>query len=173
MVVLKMDEQSKKCQLVTEKGCSVYEHRPWPCRMFPLNLNDDGTFSFITSEERCKGLKENKTQLIGDWLISQGTPVYDEMNALFAQVTIPLSAEKPDIDNSQIHQMVFMSLYNLDKFREFVFKSSFLKKFTVAPETIQKIKQDDAALLKFSIDWIKFGILGEKTMAVNPESGKK
>ena len=48
MVVLKMNEDDKRCPFVTEEGCSVYADRPWPCRMYPLNMNDDGTFSLIT-----------------------------------------------------------------------------------------------------------------------------
>jgi hypothetical protein len=59
--------------------------------------------------------------------------------------------------------MVFMCLYNTDKFREFVFKSSFLDRFEVEePERIDLIRTDDLELLKFAMDWIKFGVFGEK-----------
>jgi len=167
MVVLKMDEESKKCQLVSDKGCTVYENRPWPCRMFPLNLNDDGTFSVITDTSRCKGLEEKDQKKITDWLIGQGVPVYDEINELLTEITIPLNVEKPDIDNDKVYQMIFMCLYNIDKFKDFVFKSSFLKKFSIHEKRIEKVKNDDLELLKLAFDWIKFGILGEKTLALN------
>jgi Fe-S-cluster containining protein len=166
MVVLKMDEETKKCALVSEKGCTIYENRPWPCRMFPLNLNDDGTFSLISDNSVCKGLDEDVKMNISDWLIGQGVPIYDEINELFSEVTIPLSAMKLDIDNDKVYQMIFMSLYNLDKFKDFVFKSSFLEKFDIDEARIEKMKTDDLELLKFSFDWIKFGILGQKTMTV-------
>jgi hypothetical protein len=65
--------------------------------------------------------------------------------------------------------MVFMALYNVDKFRDFVFRSSFLKRFDVPPERIEKIKRNDSELMKFSFDWIKFGIFGQKTLFVNRE----
>ena len=40
-VILKMNEDDKKCPFVNkEEGCSVYEDRPWPCRMFPLDMNE-------------------------------------------------------------------------------------------------------------------------------------
>ena len=57
-----------------------------------------------------------------DWLIEQGVPVYDEMNDLFSHITSPLRAQDLDITNPQIYKMVFMALYNLDKFRNFIFQ---------------------------------------------------
>ena len=60
MIVIKMNEGDKRCPFVTETGCKIYNDRPWPCRMYPLNMNDDGTFSFITDASRCFGLKEEE-----------------------------------------------------------------------------------------------------------------
>jgi uncharacterized protein len=173
MVVLKMNEDDKRCPLVTEKGCTVYNDRPWPCRMFPLNMNDDGTFSFITDEERCKGFREDEVQRISEWLISQGVPVYDEVNLLFSQVTSPLKAQDMDIDNPKIFKMVFMALYNLDRFREFVFQSSFLERFALDEKRIEKIKRSDLELLKVAFDWLKFGIIGQKTFQIKPDAMPK
>ncbi|MBC8420741.1 MAG: YkgJ family cysteine cluster protein [Proteobacteria bacterium] len=166
MVVLKMNEDDKRCPFVSEKGCTVYADRPWPCRMYPLDMKDDGTFSLITDSSRCKGLKENSKNRISTWLIEQGVPMYDEMNHLFSQVTSPLQAQELDIDNPNIYQMTFMSLYNLDKFRNFVFKSTFLDRFDIDTVAIEKLKRSDVELLKFAFDWIKFGIFGQKTFQV-------
>jgi len=166
IVALKMNETDKRCSLVTEKGCSVYEDRPWPCRMYPLDMNDDGTFRLITDSSRCKGLNENKTHRISNWLVEQGVPMYDEMNQLFSEITAPLQAQELDIDNPKIYQMTFMALYNLDTFRKFVFESSFLNRFELEPLAIEKIKRSDLELLKFSFNWVKFGLFGQKTLVV-------
>jgi Fe-S-cluster containining protein len=166
MVALKMNETDKRCPFVTEKGCSVYEDRPWPCRMYPLDMNDDGTFSPITDASRCKGLNENKAHRISNWLVEQGVPMYDEMNQLFSEITAPLQAQELDIDNPKIYQMTFMALYNLDTFRKFVFESSFMDRFELEPLTIEKLKRSDLELLKFSFDWVKFGIFGQKTLHI-------
>jgi len=169
LVVLKMNDEDKKCPFVTEKGCTVYDDRPWACRMFPLDMNDDGTFRIIANDSKCLGLKELNTWQIGDWLVDQGVPIYDQMNILFSQVTGPLKAGEPDIDNPQIYKMTFMALYNLDRFRDFVFQSSFLQRFHVEPVTIEKIKRSDVELMKFAFDWIKFGLFGQKTFQVKQE----
>ncbi len=175
MVVLKMRESDKRCPFVSASGCSVYEDRPWPCRMFPLDMQDDGTFCTITDESKCHGLREKDQWKIDDWLKQQGVEPYDEMNALFSNITIPLQARDLDIDNPKIVKMLFMTLYNLDKFRDFVFNSTFLERLEVEPERILTIKEDDVELLKFAYEWIKFGLFGEKLFWVkdgSPEEGK-
>jgi len=170
LVLLKMGEKDKKCPLVTKNGCSIYGDRPWPCRMFPLDVNDDGTFRIIADRAGCLGLSSSEKWPISEWLIDQGIAIYEQMNDLFAQVTTPLQATDLDIDNPKIYQMTFMALYNLDKFREFVFKSTFLDKFEIDPTTIEKIKRSDIELLKFSFEWVKFGIFGQKTFTVKQQS---
>jgi len=166
MVVLRMNDVDKRCPFVTEKGCTAYEDRPWPCRMYPLNMNDDGTFSLITDASRCKGLHEDRTHRISNWLVEQGVPMYDEMNHLFSEVTAPLQAQELDIDNPKIYQMTFMALYNLDKFRRFIFESSFMDRFELDHLTIEKLKRSDVELLKFSFGWVKFGLFGQKTLHI-------
>jgi uncharacterized protein len=172
MVVLKMNEQDKKCLFVTDRGCMLYEDRPWPCRMFPLNTEGDGAFSLVPDFERCRGLDRDEQWKIEEWLNSQGILPYDEMNELLSTITIPLQVHESEIENPQIAKMIFMSLYNLDKFKEFVFKSSFLDRFEVEdPQRIEQIRTSDEELLKFSMDWIKFGVFGEKLFWVK-ETGR-
>jgi hypothetical protein len=138
--------------------------------MYPLDMEDDGSFHLIAHEETCKGLLEKTGQKIAAWLEDQKIGPYDEMNELFSDVTRPLLAQKLDIDNPSIIKMVFMALYNLDKFRDFVFNSTFLDRFEVESERISLIKEDEIALLKFALDWIKFGLLGEKLFWVKENS---
>lgn len=170
LVILKMNGEDKRCPFVTEAGCTVYEDRPWPCRMFPLDMNDDGTLRAITSPERCQGFGRPETWRIAEWLAAQGIVPYDQMNRLFTEITAPLQADAPDIDNPKIAQMVFMAMYNLDKFRDFVFNSSFLQRFHVDRLKCEKIKRKDTELLKFAYDWIKFGLFGQILFKVRQEA---
>ncbi len=173
LVALQMNEDDKKCPFVSKNGCVVYNDRPWPCRMYPLDINDDGTFSLITDNSKCLGLMENDTWKISDWLSNQEIEPYEEMNERLSGLTIPLQARELDINNPKIQQMIFMSLYNLDKFREFVFDSTFLDRLEVEPERIKKIKENDEDLLIFAFDWIEFGLLGKKVFGVKEKQPKK
>ncbi len=55
----------------------------------------------------------------------------------------------------QTKKMFFLVSYNIDKFKAFVFESSFLDRYDIDAETIEKIKADDIALLKFGLKWLK------------------
>jgi hypothetical protein len=66
-------------------------------------------------------------------------------------------------------KMAFMAAYNVDRFREFVFDSSFLKRFTVKPELLNRIKKDDAQLMLLGFDWIKLFLWGIKSRRLKPK----
>jgi hypothetical protein len=51
--------------------------------------------------------------------------------------------------------MFFLVSYNIDKFKAFVFESSFLDRYDIDAETIETIKEDEIALLKFGLKWLK------------------
>ena len=173
LVILKMNDQDKKCPFVRQEGCTVYQDRPWPCRMYPLDMNDDGTFCLITDASRCLGLKEEGSWRIYEWLMSQEIIPYDKMNDLFSEITSPLRAQELDIENPDISKMIVMALYNLDKFRKFIFNSSFLDRFDIDPIKVVKLQKSDEELLKFAFDWIKFGIFGQKVLRVKQQPEEK
>jgi hypothetical protein len=52
-------------------------------------------------------------------------------------------------------RMFFLVCYNIDKFRDFVFNSSFLNRYEILDETIEDIRREDVALLQFGFDWLK------------------
>jgi Fe-S-cluster containining protein len=170
LVFLKMIEEDKHCPFVSDEGCRIYDDRPWPCRMFPLDMNADGSFQVIADPKKCKGLEEDDITRVADWLVEQGIVPYDRHNAYFAEITNPIKAIQPDIENPDISKMIFMALYNLDRFREFVFQSSFLKRLEVDEVRLEKIKRSDEELLKFAFDWIKFGVFGQILFRVRPEA---
>ena len=58
-------------------------------------------------------------------------------------------------------RMFFMASYNIDTFRQFIFESSFLKRYEIDPPTIAQIKSDEIALLKFGMRWLKWLLFKE------------
>ncbi len=65
--------------------------------------------------------------------------------------------------------MFFNASYDLDRFRRFVFGSSFLEKFDVEQETVDKIRTDDVAMMKFSFNFLRYALFYEPTMKLKPE----
>jgi len=57
-------------------------------------------------------------------------------------------------------KMAFMACFNIDKFKMFVFESTFLSRFDVSPERIDKLTASDVELMKFGFDWIKLFLTG-------------
>jgi len=182
IILLKMEDNEKKsCPFVSDDGCTVYEDRPWPCRMYPLGLaspkddpeNVDKEFYFLLKEDVCQGHKESHTQTVGEWLSGQGIEDYNEMGELFKQITLhDYFAKGGKLDPKKI-DMFFTVCYNIDKFREFVFGSSFLDKFEVDDDTKAQIKDDDVAMLKFGYKWLRFALFSEPTMKINVDIIKK
>jgi hypothetical protein len=72
----------------------------------------------------------------------------------------------------QTKKMFFLVSYNLDKFREFVFESSFLDRYEVDETALNKIKDDEIALLKFGLTWLKWLLFKEGDFKVKPETGE-
>jgi Fe-S-cluster containining protein len=171
------DDEKKTCQLVSEKGCTVYEDRPWACRMYPLGLaspkegheNVSGDFYFLLREGICKGFNENRKLTVAEWIEDQGIKEYNEMGEYFKEITMHSFFEDPNNLTPEKVEMFFMICYNIDKFRAFLFGSSFFDKFEVPDEVKAVIKDDDIELLKFGYQWLRFSLFGEKTMTIKTE----
>jgi len=65
-------------------------------------------------------------------------------------------------------KMTFMAVYNIDRFREFVFQSSFLKRYRIKPALKKKLRRDDDALLSFGFDWIKLVLWQISSKKIRP-----
>jgi len=173
--ILKMGEgPDKRCLLVdSEKGCLVYEERPWACRMYPLDTREgeEGEDEyFVTADpQKCQGLLADQPLTTEEWEKEQGLDVYHEVEALFNQIT---SAQRIWGDHKldgKVQNMVILACYTSEKFRKFVFESNFLKLFDLSPEEIETLKTDDLALLKLGFKWLQFGLLGKSTLPLREE----
>jgi hypothetical protein len=57
-------------------------------------------------------------------------------------------------------KMAFMATYNLDRFREFVFRSSLLKRYQIRSSLREPLGTDDRQLLIFGFEWVKLYLWG-------------
>jgi Fe-S-cluster containining protein len=170
-------DAKKSCPFVTPHGCTVYLDRPWSCRIFPLQPEStkitekkDKAYFSIMDVPFCLGFFEDTVSTVAAWQESQGIPIYREMENFFKKITTNEFLSGKKIANQKIHNMYHMAAYNLDRFRRFVFESTFLERFETDPDEVERIKRDDVALYKFAMKWLDYGLIGRQVLKVKPEA---
>jgi len=161
------------CPFMTDAGCRVYADRPDTCRTFPVEqgiVHDAGSQKdtpvyFFRPPNFCRGPDEDEEWTIAEWSQDQEAQIYHQMTARWAQVKRlfqedPWGLEGPEGAKAK---MAFMATYNLDHFRDFIFQSSFLRRYRVKSALLKKLKTDDVRLLKFGFEWVKFFVWGIKS----------
>ena len=176
LVILRMDPETKKCPLVTERGCAVYADRPWACRMYPLGVAKpknptpaDQPFYFVLHEDLCKGHGGGRARSVREWIADQGIEEYEMMGASFQELVLHDFWNREAPLTEQQAEMFYMACYDLDRFRRFVFESRFLKLFEVDEARVEALRSDDEELLELGLLWLRFSLFGEKTMKIRPE----
>lgn len=166
VVTLKLlDDERNSCPFVRDVGCLVYEDRPSTCRYYPLGVAtltykegaDDSGFYFFVNEPHCLGFEEDQAWTVREWRNDQGVDIHDEINAEWTDLVVHKRSFPPNVKwTEQTKKMFFMASYNIDKFKEFVFESSFLKLYKIDSRELEEIKADEIALLKFGMRWLKW-----------------
>ena len=178
-VLLRMAEnKDKTCPFLVEAGCAVYADRPDTCRTFPIEQGilygaageKETVVHLFRPPDFCLGQHEDRQWTVATWSRDQDAENYHKMTMRWAELkrrfqTDPWGAEGPE---GQKAKMAFMATYNLDRFRDFVFNSSFLKRYKVKAVLLKKIKTNDEELLKFGFDWVKYYLWGTKSKIIRP-----
>lgn len=167
VVTLKLlDDERKSCPFVEdEDGCVIYEDRPTTCRYYPVGVGalsysgeqgDKDDFFFMVKEAHCMGFEEDKEWSVAEWREDQGVDLRDEVNQGWLDLMVRKKSLPPSMRLSEeAKQMFFTVCYNIDKFKQFVFKSSFLERYDIPEDRIEEIKNDDVKLLQFGFEWLK------------------
>ncbi len=172
---------AKTCPFVREKqGCLVYSDRPTTCRYYPLgvaNLShreaaEGEAVYFMVREPHCLGFEEDTRWTVEQWRADQGVDLRDRVNAEWTDLLVRKRSFPKNIQlTEQSKKMFFMVSYNIDKFRQFVFESSFLKRYEVDADTLENIKNDEVALLQFGLKWLKGLLFKQDGSKGAPEPG--
>jgi Fe-S-cluster containining protein len=177
IVMLRMaPEENKPCPFVGEQGCTVYEDRPWACRMYPLGMaipparagEEPDPIFFVFEDDHCDGRHQPdcKEWTSKSWRDDQGIEKRESLEAGFRDlVSHPWFIGGRTLDPKRMH-MFYTACYDLDTFRDFVFESSFCDKFEIQPEVLEEIKTNDEALLRFAFSWLRFAMFAEPTLKV-------
>jgi len=173
VVMLRMGPApEKRCPFVTAQGCSVYEDRPWACRMYPVGMGlpparagqDPEPAYFLFQDAFCDGGGQQRSWTVETWERDQGLRDRDELEQGFRElVGHPWFIGGRQLDARRI-EMFFMAAYDLDTFRQFLFSSTFLRRFDLDPAEVADLRRDDRALLRFAFRWLRFALFGEPTV---------
>ncbi|MGD9008139.1 MAG: YkgJ family cysteine cluster protein [Desulfobacteraceae bacterium] len=182
VVTLKqLDDDKSSCPFVRDEGCILYEDRPTACRYYPLGTAalqhkegaDDEGFFFFVHEPHCKGFEEDCEWSVAQWREDQGVDLRDEVNAEWTDLVVRKRSFPPNIQlTEKAKQLFFMVSYNIDKFRSFVFDSTFLERMPVDEDTQEKLKTDDVELFKFGVQWLKSVLFKRKDPLTGEEIGE-
>ncbi len=186
-VLLTMTEAEKHpCPFLTETGCSVYEDRPDACRMFPLEqgmLYDAASKTsqavyFFRPPEFCMGRHEISSWSPRTWIQDQCAEMHNAMTVQWSEVcrlfntnTVSSCPENPwgnEGPQGPRAKMAFMAAYNIDEFRNFIFRSSFLKRYKIPSSVLNRAKTDDRELLLIGFSWIKYFLWHISSPTIQP-----
>ncbi len=176
-ILLKMaEDEQHSCCFLTPKGCRVYSDRPDTCRSFPMEkgmISSKGKMQlvyFLRPPDFCKGGESPDTHTPQSWTDDQDAREYERMTILWAQLkqmfaTNPWGGEGP---NGPKGKMAFMAAYNVDRFRQFIFESSFLSRYKIKTALLKNMRKDDHQLLLFAFEWIKLFVWGHPSKKIRP-----
>jgi hypothetical protein len=179
VVMLRLTDDTKRCPFVSDSGCTVYEHRPWACRMYPVGMGlppqrageEPEPVYFLFEDDYCDGHRQARQWTVGAYRADQGVPAREALENGFRElVSHPwFIGGTRQLDVRHI-EMFFTAMYDLDKFREFIFESSFVHRFKLEPELVEQLRSDDEALLRFGYRWLRFALFREPTMMLRAEA---
>jgi uncharacterized protein len=155
VVQLEMNPETLYCKLVTDEGCSVYENRPWACRMFPLDLGKKSDeYRLMAGKERCLGLNESSTWVVEDWLNSQSVQPHVVMDHAFQAVLPPPDFKPWTAVEAGLGQLLFLA-YDLDRFALLLDDSRLRAIYDLDDDLLLRVREDDEALLKLAFIYIR------------------
>lgn len=179
VVMLRMnDDERKSCPFVGEQGCTVYEDRPWACRMYPVGMGipparagvEPAPVYFLFEDDFCEGRCGDRRWTAEQWRADQGVDERDAREAGYrAIVSHPWFIGGRTLDPKRM-EMFFTAAYDLDSFRSFIFETTFLQRFELDAGLVEQLRSDDEALLEFAWRWLRFALFAEPTLTVRPSA---
>jgi hypothetical protein len=155
------------CPFVSKEGCTVYENRPSSCRTYPLlraatrsRRSGEITERFmVLKEAHCRGFDRGKTQSVEQWIEAQKITFYNEINdKLLGIISLKNRLMPGPLDNKS-RRLFYTALYDLDDFRSQI-ANGLLSDFQTGSDIPDATLEDDVALLKLGMSWIKHALFG-------------
>lgn len=161
------DTKQKTCPFVAESGCRVYRDRPSACRIYPLvralsRNRETGKLTerfMLLNESHCLGLYEPKKQTVRQWTKEQGVEADNSINDKLMEIISLKNRLRPGPLGSKSRHLFFLALYDLDNFRNQIFRDTLPSNFEVHPQKLADARIDDTAMLEVAMEWVKQTLL--------------
>ena len=156
------------CPFVSPQGCRVYDSRPSSCRTYPLarmlsRSRETGQTTIhyaLLVEPHCQGHAEQGRQTVREWIASQGIAPYDAMNDRMMDIISLKNRLLPGPLDAGTSQLFSMACYDLDAFRNYLTENYSYQSLGLNAEAWKLLLEDDEALLKFGMVWLKQALFG-------------
>ena len=157
---LSLDDQGR-CPLVGPNGCTVYEHRPTCCRIYPLaravrqGKGGEVEEVFLRTETKgCEGWDQPHQLTASRWVEEQGLAEYQQANNRLLSFLLHPKARRPmELSGQQVNGVI-LGLYNLDVFSQLVGQDGFAARFELEPEAVARALESDEKLLELGQRWL-------------------
>jgi Fe-S-cluster containining protein len=164
-----------RCPFVSEAGCRVYPDRPGACRLYPLGRGSATggpggaarEMFFLVKEDHCRGFETGPAWTARSWMADQELDVFQRHNDQWMEIVTRHDLKAAPVSDEEFTrkiQMFNLVSYNLDRFREFLFKTRFLDSFELDPAEIDAAREGDEALLELGMKWLRFALFGDPTL---------
>ena len=181
VVTLKLlDDEKESCPFVRDDGCMIYQDRPTTCRYYPLGVASlsykeqlEEGFYFFINEPHCRGFEEEREWTVGEWRKDQGVDIHDNINAEWTELIVRKRSIPKNIRlTEKTKNMFFTASYDIDRFKRFIFESTFLTLYDIDEKTVEAIREDELALLRFSFKWLKWLLFKEGEFKINESAAQ-
>lgn len=156
------------CPFLSPDGCRVYDNRPSSCRTYPLarmltRSRETGQCTVhyaLLIEPHCQGHRQQGSQTVREWIAAQGIAPYDDMNDRMMDIVSLKNQRFPGPLDSKTRHLFSMACYDLDAFRKYLQDKFSFQSLGLNAESWQQLLDEDEALLKFSMTWLKQALSG-------------
>lgn len=160
-------EKDLVCPFVTPAGCSVYPARPASCRTYPLArgvsrnrvTGERIEHWAVIRESHCLGFRSDREQTVDAWVDDQKIAAHNRFNDMMLDLIARKNRMQPGPLTPAAAGRVYTALYDLDNFREVLFREADMPAAVAGMPAVEAAHDDDTALLRVAMAWVEATIL--------------
>lgn len=177
LVILDLGKNQERCPFVEDKSgrCTVYSDRPASCRLYPLGKGGvlmDKSVDYYYYSRQAKDCPDSQTDMettVALWLEERGLNLYEDLSRDWEAMILWMGLKTDIKTPPQVQALFYLAAYDVDKFRRFVFETSFLEIFQITGPLVELLRTDDVELLKLAYGYLKTVLLMERQLHVPEE----